>query len=225
MSKVLVIIPTISRPALCARAVESLVRQNFAAWDLGIVKNGGDANIDQYITALERFLPHPRIRLLVTFQGGLGNALNEGVRYFGRDHEYFANLEDDDEWHPEFLRTMYREARGSAADVVHCKQHQEPMARQSEGSPMDMRTIRHRNWINFPMCLFRMGLFKRTGGFCNEAGPATDWDWHLRCLKAGARYHFVPETLVTHHWQGDNYCLKVQNNQFIQRRMEEGVYG
>lgn len=225
MSKVLVIIPTISRPTLCARAVESLLRQNFAAWDLGIVKNGGDDNIAEYITALERFLPHPRIRLLVTFQSGLGNALNEGVRYFGADHEYFANLEDDDEWHPEFLRTMYREARGTGADVVHCQQLQEPEQRQSAGSAMDTALIRKRNWINFPMCLFRMGLFERAGGFCNEAGPATDWDWHLRCLKVGARYHFVPETLVTHHWQGDNYCLKVHNSQFIQQRMERGIYG
>jgi len=201
------------------------VQQNFAAWDLGIVKNGGDGNTGQYITALERFLSHPRIHLLVTFQRGLGNALNEGIRHFAAGHEYFANLEDDDEWHPEFLRTMYREAGESAADVAHCLQLQEPNQRQSNGGPMNTNAIRHCNWINFPMCLFRMGLFDKVGGFCNGAGPATDWDWHLRCLKAGARYHFVPKTLVTHHWQGDNYCLRASGRSFIQKRMREGVYG
>ena len=226
MARVLVLIPTISRPALCARAVQSLLRQNFAAWDLGIVKNGGDSNLEEYVQHLGDTLEHSRVRLLVTHARGLGNALNEGIEYFRQgEHKYFANLEDDDEWHPDFLHTMYREAGRTGADVVHCLQQQEPSQRQSAGGPMDASTIRRRNWINFPMCLFRTDLFDKTGGFCNEAGPATDWDWHLRCLKAGARYHFVPHPLVTHHWQGDNYCLRVNNNKFIQRRMQEGVYG
>ena len=90
---------------------------------------------------------------------------------------------------------------------------------------MDKRFIRRENWINFPMCLFKADLFERVGGFCNEAGPATDWDWHLRCLKAGARYQFVPQTLVTHHWHGGNYCLGTNNTRFIRQRMEAGVYG
>ena len=84
------------------------------------------------------------------------------------------------------------------------------------------------NAINFPMCLFRASLVERVGQFCNEAGPATDWDWNLRCINADAQYTFVPETLVTHYWHdglSPNYCLTHDANEFICQRQKEGVYG
>jgi len=222
-SKVLVLIPTLTRPIMCRRAVESLLRQDFASWDLAIIKNG-PAKLAGYTRALADVLEHPRIHLLSVGEAGLGNALNEGFTHFHHGHQYFANLEDDDEWNPAFLRLMYKEAQRSGADVTHCLQHQEPDRRQSNGGPMDTALIRRRNWINFPMCLFRSSLFRKTGGFCTDAGPATDWDWHLRCLQAGGRYHFVPETLVTHHWHGGNYCLQ-SNGEYVRKRLKEGAYG
>lgn len=226
MKQVLVLIPTYNRPGMCRRAVDSVLQQNSAAWTVGIVKNHGSALLKEYERELEDVLGD-RVRLLVTEQQGLGNALNVGVSHFGGagSYRYFANLEDDDEWDPDFLRVMLREARKSGADATHCQQVQVPEQRQSNGGPMSTDAIRRRNWINFPMCLFRMELFDRVGGFCNEAGPATDWDWHLRCLKAGAKYRFVPQVLVTHHWHRDNYCLRVRNTSFVTRRIEEGFYG
>ena len=222
---ILVLIPTLDRPKLCARAVRSLLRQTLALWELGIVKNGGTHLLDEYEEALGDVLGHPRVRLHVIDGRGLGNALNAGVRRFRLSrHTHFANLEDDDEWHPDFLNAMYRHVRETGADVAHCLQRQVPAVRQSNGGPIN-RQILHCNWINFPMCLFDAGLIDRVGEFCEEAGPAVDWDWHLRCLKAGARYSFLPQTLVTHHWHRDNFSLNVDGTPFVMRRMREGVYG
>jgi len=225
LSKILVVTPTLERPTMCARAVRSLLRQDFAAWELVIAKNGGGDHLADYVAALGDVLGNPRVRMVILPERGLGYALNQALDPFlGETHEFFAILEDDDEWHPDFLRQMYRAARATCADVVHCLQRQVPSRRQSDGGPMDGQKIRRFNWINFPMCLFRASLFDRAGGFSEEAGPATDWDWHLRCLRAGARYHFVPRVLVTHHWHGNNYCLLEDGAPRVLRWIQEGRY-
>ena len=224
MARVLVIIPTVDRPKMCRRAVDSLLQQTYTDWDLVIAKNGPGSPV-AYAQALEGLLADPRIRLMVFPGTGLAYALNSTLAAFGEGHEFFANLEDDDEWDSEFLAVM-TQALEEGGSVAHCQQRQKPSVRQSNGGPMDRHMIKVHNWINFPMCLFRTDLWldrvKET--FCTEAGPATDWDWHLRCLQAGAVYKFVPRTLVTHHWHGRNYCLAANHSAFIKARIAKGVY-
>ena len=222
--KVLVIIPTLERPEMCARAIRSLVAQQYNNWTAVIAKNGGNRYLSRYKVELGGLLNHPRITLYVLPERGLGYALNEiAIRFLGFNGS-FAVLEDDDEWDPGFLPTMTRELMASGADVAHCLQRQTPKQKQSAGGPMHKERLKRQNWINFPMCLFRSRLYFETGGFSKEAGPATDWDWHLRCLKANAKYHFVPETLVTHYWHGSNYCTKVDGRPYIVGQMEQGEY-
>lgn len=209
---------------MCRRAVDSLLQQTFTNWDLVIAKNG-KGSLGLYEDAMASLLSYPRIRMLVLPGKGLAYTLNSTLAAFGQGHEFFANLEDDDEWAPEFLATM-TQALATGASVAHCLQRQEPSRKQSDGGPMDKARIKVHNWINFPMCLFRTDLWlnrvKET--FCPEAGPATDWDWHLRCLQAGAVYKYVPRTLVTHHWHGSNYCLAANHAALIKDRIAQGVY-
>ncbi len=225
MGKVLVITPTLERPGMCARALKSVLRQDFASWDAVIAKNGGEDHLDAYMSALRGPLALPNVRIEVLPEKGLGYALNRAAEWHLRDHDAFAVLEDDDEWDPAFLQVMYRELMRSGADVAHCLQRQVPYRRQSPGGPMNQGAICKRNWINFPMCLFRASLFERAGGFSEEAGPATDWDWHLRILAVKGKYQFVNETLATHHWHDHNYCIEVDGEPFIRRQLKEGTYG
>jgi GT2 family glycosyltransferase len=209
---------------MCSRAITSLVAQNFNSWDSVIAKNGGKSHLDAYQTALGVLLSRANVELLVLPEKGLGYALNEAARQHLRGHDAFAVLEDDDVWDPDFLRVMYQAMTSSGADVVHCLQRQVPLQKQSPGGPMNPDLIRRRNWINFPMCLFRASLFEQAGGFSEEAGPATDWDWHLRILGAGGRYHFVNQVLVTHHWHSSNYCIEVDGKPHITHQLRSGAY-
>jgi len=222
---IFVIIPTLNRPRMCARALDSLLQQDFAAWDCVIAKNGGMELLGSYVAELGPRLNHPRVKMLVLPDKGLGYALNQACEAYLEGHDYFANLEDDDEWEPGFLPTMYRWIRHTGADTVHCLQDQEPRAYQSAGGPAKLDVLRGANYINFPMCLFRASLWERVGGFSEEVGPATDWDWHLRCLAAGAKYQFAAQSLVIHHWHDNNYCQHSNGKPLIKQRMKEGVYG
>ena len=225
ISNVLVVMPTLDRPVMCRRAVDSLLRQNFAAWGLVISKNGGPAMVPEYLESLGDILYDKRVRFLISPLKGLGYGINEGARRFIDDFSYVSVLEDDDEWMPNFLPTMVKAANQSCADVIHCKQAQVPEKRQSNGAPMDPKYIRRRNWVNWPECLIRRSMFKKVKGATNEAGPATDWDFHLKALGAGAKYHFVNQVLVIHHWHGENYCINVNGIDLMLKRIEEGVYG
>jgi GT2 family glycosyltransferase len=222
---VLVLMPTLNRPVMCRRAVESLLRQNFAAWTLAIIKNGGNVSLKRYLRELSDVIGHPRIKFMVCSNSGLGYALNQGIGHHLVGHEYFAILEDDDEWDASYLKEMCHAATTSRADVVNCLQRQVPRRLQSDGGPMHAENLKMHNWINFPMCTFRSSLVERIGCFSEEVGPATDWDWHLRCVKAGARYKFVSKTLVTHYWHTNNYCIRTDGKPLIMQRMAQGVYG
>jgi len=222
--RVLVIIPTLNRPVMCRRAIASLLRQEFTNWSLVIAKNG-KTHLREYADVfLDPAFADSRITYLILPKQGLGYALNEGVALRG-DHDYFAVLEDDDEWDAKFLSRLVAVGDSTQSDVIHCQQRQTPMKRQGDGVPMVRKDMHGHNAINFPMCLFRASLVGRVGQFCNEAGPATDWDWNLRCINANAQYTFVPEVLVTHHWHNSNYCLSHNSNDFIHKRQDDGVYG
>jgi hypothetical protein len=208
---------------MCARAVDSLLAQTKDMWHCVIAKNGGTEFLGSYVAHLGPRLNDQRIRLLVLPGKGLGYALNQALGPFLPSYRAWANLEDDDEWDPEYLEVMWQHLK-SGPDVVHCLQRQEPQAQQSNGGPMDAERIRRQNWINWPMCLFRAKVYRKVGPICEDCGPSTDWDWHLRCTKAGMEYKFIERDLVTHHWHGSNYCLSKRKPHVVPKRLEEGVY-
>jgi glycosyltransferase involved in cell wall biosynthesis len=224
-AKVLVVIPTYARPRMCRRAVDSLLAQKFTNWGLVIAKNNGSVLLEEYVISLGDTLDHLGMRMVTLPARGLAYALNSALGTFLAGFEYFAVLEDDDEWDRNFLSVMVRAANTSRADVTHCMQRQEPEKRQSNGAPMSPNYLRLRNWVNWPMCLFRASVYARLGSISDDVGPATDWDTHLRCVGMGMKYHFVPGTMVTHHWHGDNYCLLEDGKPAIFKKMERGVYG
>ena len=223
--KVLIVIPTLNRPELCARAVESVLRQKYENWECVVVINGQLKNRSDYLGFLGS--PPMNVHLWKTADTGLGKALNYGIGFGIKDHlpDYWMNLEDDDELDPEYLEVMVAALEESGADVVNCLQRQVPRKIQSNGGPMNTEHILRRNWINWPMCLWRREVYGKVGPIAEDVGPATDWDYHLRCVAAGIKYHHVEQALVVHHWHDGNYCLQVDGKPHIARRRAGGVYG
>jgi len=244
--KVLIVIPTLNRPELCARAVQSVLRQKYKDWGCLVWLNGGptDELLDSYELALWSAIDSregwPRKTAIETSaRSGLGAALNDALLY-GFDERpfdkrpsqvlYWMNLEDDDELDPDYLEVMVAALEESGADVVNCLQRQVPRKIQSDGGPMDAEHLLRRNWINWPMCLWRREVYAKVGPIAEDVGPATDWDYHLRCVAAGIKYHHVEQALVTHHWHdggggSPNYCLQVDGKPHIARKRAGGIYG
>ncbi len=96
---VCVTIPTYNRASLLSRAVESVINQSYADWNLWVVDDGSndgtaellDAHSDSRINTLR--IPHQ----------GVGAARNAGVRASRGRGGLLAFLDSDDEWLPEKL--------------------------------------------------------------------------------------------------------------------------
>ena len=238
--KVLIVIPTLDRPEMCARAVESVLRQKYKNWYLVVAINGFPeytCDWEEKEQAYRKAIGSLDSGHFMSIQeAGLGHALNSALspllskRFWESMDDpslpdYWMNLEDDDELDTNYLEVMVAALEESGADVANCLQRQLPKKVHSNGGVMDTDRLQRGNWINWPMCLWRREVYEKVGSIAEDVGPAADWDYHLRCVAAGIKYHFVDCALVTHHWHGGNYCLQVDGKGMIARKKAEGAYG
>jgi len=109
-----VVIPTINRPQLVARAVDNARRQGLREIEVIVVVDGPD---EETLGAL-RPIDDPRLRVLPLRENvGVGGARHAGA-YAARGR-WIALLDDDDEWMPKKLEIQLETAR--------CSRHRLPI--------------------------------------------------------------------------------------------------
>jgi O-antigen biosynthesis protein len=108
-----VITPTRGRPELLRRAIGSVIAQSYANWELLVVDDGNDDRTSDAIASHD----DPRIRALRTEGVGAGAARNEALKVARGD--YVVYLDDDDAFHPHWLRSVAWAADRYGADVMY----------------------------------------------------------------------------------------------------------
>ena len=106
-----VIIPTLNRPALLKRALESVVRQTWRELEVIVVVDGPDPDTVAFLEASG----DPRLHIIQNPRSlTAAGARNAGIEL--AKGEWIAFLDDDDEWMPEKLakQLAYAEGRGPA---------------------------------------------------------------------------------------------------------------
>lgn len=88
-----VVMPVFNVERFVAEAVQSVLDQQFAAWELVIVDDGGT---DSSIEICKTFAD-PRIRIVKQANRGLAGARNTGIA--AANGRYIALLDSDDRWH------------------------------------------------------------------------------------------------------------------------------
>lgn len=163
---------------LLRRAIASVVRQSAASiLDIDLV-----VGIDSAATIpAELNLP----RTVRFAEGGVASqaaALNAAARFL--DHSYLAILEDDDEWHPEFLGLAIEALQHS--DFVSSTQ----LEVDTQGEPISI--------FDFPTpsgWVMRRAVWERVGPFDEAYHFHLDNEWLGRLAEAGVRRgHFVEST-------------------------------
>lgn len=104
-----VVIPTFKRPDYLARAIESVLKQTYANWELVVVDDNGEASEFRKSTEslMYRYASDPRIEYLKHSENRGGSAArNTGIQR--TSGEYVAFLDDDDEWLPTKLEAQKR---------------------------------------------------------------------------------------------------------------------
>ncbi|WP_331234047.1 glycosyltransferase family 2 protein [Natronorarus salvus] len=200
-----VVIPTYDRPEMLARAVMSVVEQRYDQIELIVIDDASPEPIAPIVEDLPiDSLEGSEVIRHETNRNGAA-ARNTGIR--AASGEYIAFLDDDDVWHPEFLRTqvvalerlgneyglVYTGARG----VTTAGEIEWELTRSISGD--SSRSILLGNFVGgFSRILIRSELADRAGLIDERFSAWVDWGYYIR-LAQHCRFGVVPEPLVTRY--------------------------
>ena len=110
-----IVMPAYNRHDLLRSAVDSVIAQSFAAWELVIVDDGSTDGTFDLAKSLAEI--DGRIRAVAQENAGPSAARNRGIREAHASSEYISFLDSDDLWTPQTLELLI-DAIEAAPDAV-----------------------------------------------------------------------------------------------------------
>jgi len=220
-----VIIPTYNRAGLIGRAVESVLSQTYADWELWIVDDG---STDETARAVQPYLTDARVHWLHIDHTGLpACARNAGMRK--AQGEFIAFLDSDDRWLPEKLALQIEQftnqptlvlAWSNAVFIADDQSPERPYFDQPlRLEPDPIRTMIAENPVITSTAMIRTAVLIRTGLFWDS--PAVfayeDYDFWLRVASCG-EVRYLPRPLAIYYRYGQG-LLPHDRFDLIKRRI------
>jgi glycosyltransferase involved in cell wall biosynthesis len=188
--RVSIITPAYNAARFLGATIESVCAQTVDDWELLVVDDG---STDESVAIAECVGKRDsRVRLLRQPNAGPSAARNHGMR--AARGAFFAFLDSDDQWMPEFLEHQLDVfARYPDADLVTANayylggpQNGQPRRKPSEGNPtLTLENIIQNDSAVFIMTVFRREVFERIGGFDEGQWTSEDYDFWIRAALAG----------------------------------------
>lgn len=191
-----IILPTYCRPALTARAIESVVAQSFADFELLVIDDGSPEPL-----IVETFCSDRRVQVLRIAHSGVSAARNYGIEK--SRGALIAFLDSDDRWLPEKLgkqvdflaanpllplchtaERWFRNGIFVNQRLRHAKARGEAFAECLESCRIGPSSV-----------LLRREILDEVGGFDEALPVCEDYDLWLR-ITARAKIGFIDEVLV-----------------------------
>lgn len=200
-ARVGVIIRTKNRPILLDRALQDLANQTYRGFRVVIVNDGGDPEtlehiVERHRAAVEYGTEHP-IEVLSNAQSvGMEAASNLGVAA-AKGCEFLAVHDDDDTWHPLFLRETVNfldahpehEAVHTTTEILEERavgegfQEYNRFRQEAELNTVSLVDFMKHNRMVPISLLYRARLHERVGFFREDLPVAGDYAFHLAILQ------------------------------------------
>jgi glycosyltransferase involved in cell wall biosynthesis len=180
-----------------AEAVDSVLHQTFAPWEIIIVSDGRPDDASPAARRLIQAHPDRSIRLVEKAAGGLADARNAGIRRArGR---YILPLNADDRLHPQMLEKtvalLEREPTVGIAYTDWAIFGAHSAVRQAVDFDV-ARLCTAENLFAYA-ALFRREAWEAAGGYNrNMTQGFEDWDFWVACAKHGQVGRRIPEPLL-----------------------------
>ncbi len=214
-----IVLPTYRRVEMLQRAIDTVLAQTLANWELIVVDDNGRGHPAQTAAAavVERHIDDARIVYVVHEhnQGG-GGARNTGIDRARAP--YVAFLDDDDAWYPEKLALQVACFERSPADVAVVYGGFRRVSRTGPGrlemptpAGHTVATLLRRNAIgttSLVMC--RREALTTVGGFDPNLRSRQDLDLYLRLAQRFA-FTYVDAPLLDYHSHDDDAIGKNQD--------------
>ena len=193
-------------------AIESVIAQTFADWELVIVDDG---STDATPATVKPYLADRRVRYIRSDKLGQSRAKNLGIDL--SHGEVIAFLDADDAWKPTKLERQLALLQDDVG-VIFCGRElidesgtllaKQPIAIPPTGRVLDAMFVQ--NFVCFSSAMVRRHVFERVGRFEPLWDLAIDFDLWLRV----ARHHsfaYVPEPLVLYRTGHGNLSQKLSD--------------
>jgi hypothetical protein len=203
-----VITPAFNSAVYLAEAVDSVIAQSFADFELLIVDDGStDATVSIARRLAER---DARVRVIAARHAGVSAARNAAMR--AARGGYLALLDSDDVWSRDFLAAQMAIFRDLApVDVVTGNAC-------NLGGPLDGQALHPvgpgPRWISLLdmieresavciMSVFRRAVFETIGGFDETLDRSEDYEFWIRAAAAGFQFVENPKPLARYRRRAD----------------------
>lgn len=205
-----VVIPVYNRSHTLKRALESLNKQSYRAFEVIVCDDGSTDDIQAAIDAASVISPLQYVR--IPNSGGPARPRNRAVEL--ARCEWIALLDSDDWWDEDRLELISRELTEGVDLIYHRLRVIQAVAvtgkvkrRHYIGEAMRGEPLRHMalwgNPIPNSSVVVRKQALLDIGGFCESPPTIEDFDAWLRLACVGGRFRFVNKVLGTYWVGGD----------------------
>lgn len=188
-----VVIPCFNYGEWLPAALESVLASRGVDVRVTIVDDGSTDEATKWQLMALAAGDNPRVRVIRQANAGVGAAMNAGVRDSFQGDDYIVTLGADDKIGSRYLAEAERLLDGGA-DIVYCDRmlFGARIERAASHPTCDLSLLLTGNTVAAPSP-FRRSLWANLGGFNEDRGQTyEDWEFWLRCAKAGARFAYLP---------------------------------
>ena len=215
-----VVIPTRNRMKVLKRALNSVLAQTHANFEVIIVDDGGLDATDKLIA---KHFTDPRIVYRSTPASGVSAARNEGLR--SARGEYIAYVDSDNYWEPQHLELVLKSIliQGAVAGFSTLRIFNDKNIVRYRGDVFDLPSMQRENYIDMNVYIHHRSVADGGLTFDETLRRCVDWDFILRASPAGAPI-YVPiigcnyvddsgslERITTDELSGDFYRVCQRN--------------
>lgn len=201
-------------PVFLKEALESLLNQTLIPDEIVLVKDGPVGKAIEY--EIERFakrIAHKLNVISLSKNQGLGNALNEGLRYCS--HDIVARMDSDDICLRERFEVQIKQLIDNGNDVVGSNVLEFSSTDNSSGKiravPETHEEIakyaKTRNPVNHPSVMFKKKTIQDVGGYIDINGFEDYFLW-ARLLMRGAKFYNIQKPLLRFRVTPDTYMRR-----------------
>ena len=211
-----IVLPVFNRAGSVRAAVESVLRQTYADFELLVVDDGSTDGSMEALAAVR----DPRLKILATPHNmGAGAARNTGIK--AACATWVAFQDSDDEWLPRKLEKQMARLATAAPDcvAVYCgmavvgevietgpgrtrlRYIPDPAITKVEGHMQS--ALLHRSLISTQTLIARRDSMLACGGFDETLQALEDWECAIRLAKLGS-FAFVDEPLVMQRFSNNS---------------------